>query len=62
MLPSALDQMLQGYDVDKRKFLVKGFSAGFEIGCLNLPVQKDKGVKNMRSAFEYPQVTKVRCR
>ena len=50
VLPSALDQMLQGYDVGKRKFLVKGFSAGFEIGCLSLPVQIDKGVKNLRSA------------
>ena len=56
VLPSALDQMLQGYDVGKRKLLVKGFSAVFEIGCLSLPVQNDKGVKNMRSAFEYPQV------
>ena len=56
VLPSVLDRMLQGYDVGKRKFLVKGFSAGFEIGCLSLPVQNDKRVKNMRSAFEYPQV------
>ena len=56
VLPSVLDQMLQRYDVGKRKFLVKGFSAGFEIGCLSLPVQNDKRVKNMRSAFEYPQV------
>ena len=61
VLPSALDQMLHGYGVGKRKLSVKGgFSAGFEIGCLSLPVQKDKGVKNMRSAFEYPQVIDIK--
>ena len=60
VLPSALDQMLQGYDVCKRKFLVKGFSAGFEIGCFSAPVHKDKGVKNMRSAFECPHVIYIK--
>ena len=52
--PAALNQVLQGYDFVSSQHLVNGFSTGFEIGCLGVPVQKGKGVKNMRSAFEFP--------
>ena len=54
--PEALTEVLQVYDVVKSQYLVNGFSAGFETGCLGVPVQKGEGVKNMRSTFEFPQV------
>ena len=55
--PAALSEVLQVYDVVRSQYLVNGFRAGFETGCLGVPVQKGKGVKNMRSTFEFPQVT-----
>ena len=49
--PEALSEVLQVYDVDRSQYLGNGLSAGFETGCLSVPVQKDEGVKNMRSTF-----------
>ena len=49
--PEALSEVLQVYDVVRSQYLGNGLSAGFETGCLSVPVQKDEGVKNMRSTF-----------
>ena len=54
--PTALENVLKGYDASKIQYLVNGFTSGFEIGCLDIPVQKGEGVKNMKSAFDFPQV------
>ena len=55
--PEALSEVLQVYDVVRSQYLGNGFCAGFETGCLGVPVQKGEGVTNMRPTFEFPQVT-----
>ena len=54
--PEILQQMLQGYDAGRSRYLVNGFTSGFSIGCLGLPLQADTNIINMKSAFEFPQV------
>ena len=60
--PAGLREVLQWCDVVRSQCLVNSFSAGFEIGCLGVPVQEGEGVKNMRSAFEFPQLIDMRLR
>ena len=54
--PALLQQMLQGYDAERARYLVNGFTSGFTIGCLGLPLQADTNIINMKSAFEFPHV------
>lgn len=48
--------MLQGYDSNLSHYLIHGFTYGFRLGCLNTPVQSQTLTKNLKSAFEYPEV------
>ena len=54
--PKVLLEMLNGYDNLKRTYLFNGFTVGFSIGCLGIPVQRDTKVVNMKSAFQFPYV------
>ena len=53
--PTALRSVLVGYDGLKSQYLINGFRSGFQIGCFDLPLQKDV-VTNMKSAFEFSHV------
>ena len=44
-----------GYDGLKSQYLINGFRSGFQIGCFDLPLQKDV-VTNMKCAFEFSHV------
>ena len=49
-----LQCLLHGYDDVKSQYLINGFTVGFNIGCLEIPAQKDTKVSNMKSAFQFP--------
>ena len=38
--PTAQENMLNGYDASTSQYLVNGFTSGFQIGCLDISVQK----------------------
>ena len=58
--PKVLQEMLNGYDNLKSIYLFNGFTVGFSIGCLGIPVQRDTKVVNMKSAFQFPSVIEDR--
>ena len=45
-----------GYDSELRNYLVHGFTHGFTIGCLDLPVQLDMNMCNLISADDYAYI------
>lgn len=46
--------VLQGYEKEKLRVLLEGFSYGFHLGCTDLPSSKVS--RNHKSAIEYPSV------
>jgi len=48
-----LQDKLTGYDSELRNYLVRGFTYGFTIGCLDLPVHFDINMCNLKSADDY---------
>ena len=48
--PTILQDKLTGYDSELRNYLVRGFTYGFTIGCLDLPVHFDINMCNLKSA------------
>ena len=47
---------MTGYDSELGQYLVHGFTYGFTIGCLDLPVHFDINMCNLKSADEYAYI------
>ena len=45
-----------GYDSELCNYLVYGFTRGFTIGCLDLPIQFDMNMCNLNSADDYAYI------
>ena len=54
--PSILRHVLEGYDNQKKQYLMQGFTQGFCIGCIDLPNKPQLLATNLKSAFAFPGV------
>ena len=54
--PMILQDKLTGYDSELRNYLVRWFTYGFTIGCLDLPVHFDINMCNLKSADDYAYI------
>ena len=52
--PKFLDNLLQGYDKDKREYLVQGFSFGFHLNSKGMSVSSQS--TNLKSALENAKI------
>ena len=55
-----LEAYLEGYDRDKKEYIIRGFREGFSIGCKRDVSCKEP--KNLKSAYQYPHVVDEKIR
>ena len=56
MYTNVLCRVLQGYDNIMSDYLIHGFTHGFRLGCLSIPVQTNRSVTNLSSALSFPDI------